>query len=201
MSNGRCRHCNYPYIKRDFCPNCGSKSPTSSGSGFGIFLIIIIIIILNQKSDSPEPNPSEPTDFSNSKSIIDTTTDFEDHRIEESETKDKIVLFHNETNEKIYLAYGYYNENEKKWQSTGWFNIESNNEFSISLPNTFLETTFYWYTISESGIEKEGDSYFCIDQTNPFNYMFDNVDECNSISKGFNKADLSYVQNIIKIIN
>jgi hypothetical protein len=49
MAGRKCQHCNYPYIKDNYCPNCGSDTPQQGCisqilSGIVGFIILIVII-------------------------------------------------------------------------------------------------------------------------------------------------------------
>lgn len=195
MSSRKCQHCNYPYVTSNHCPNCGSNSPIPDetfGIIGGIIVIgVIIFFVINSGSNSSGggniPAPTEV--IADSADVVAEDTAAAEENI--SYTSNKLVSFTNNTGEKIYLAYAFWNATELKWESHGWYSIEIDNSTDITIPSTSPGNKIYYFTQADSGNEKSGEYDFCIDPVDPFTFSQDES-ICNlHTTKKFIELDLS----------
>ncbi len=197
MSQRKCKECNYPYVKDDYCPNCGSKSPLQDSSSVFLGLIVIgfIVFIVSQfgSNSGGESSTSSTEIYSTDTVAADTMALQEQSPIEQSDSNisDKSFTVYNNTTENVFYAYAFYNDSALKWESTGWTSIAPNNSSLITFPSSFTGTNFFWYSISESGLEWSGDEPFCVHPTDHFDYYIESLNECSTESRGFIKQYLT----------
>jgi uncharacterized membrane protein len=205
MAQRSCKHCNYPYIKNNYCPNCGSDKPLDSNDGcsslVGLVVVVLIVFVIF-KSNNTNDNDGQKID----QTVIDTfavavdttalAVDSVSAPIDEEKAIVKTIDFFNNTNEAIFVAVAFFN-NESGWESQGWYTINPNDSKTINLPNSFSDDSIYWYAKNDSGLTwtvlDETYKTFCVDETLKFDYIGSDSQNCSytSVMKSFNRLELN----------
>lgn len=67
--------------------------------------------------------------------------------------------FKNETRDKVYLAFGYFDQDKDSWMSEGWWSIEPQSTVT-PYSKKLTQRYYYYYAYSSTGVWK-GETRFC----------------------------------------
>jgi len=121
-----------------------------------------------------------------------------------SQVIEKKVTFVNETDNRVYIAIAFYDNNLNDWNSKGWFEIKPFENFDYTLPEYFSGNEIFFFgdkfdennsvEASYSGL----DGYFCIQYGDGFDYLESNCQ--NKQRKGFRKIPLIDNKGVYNLI-